>query len=96
MNEIAVFTGSITIYWSAIVITLGMAAGLCLTLALIRLSSLFNTTCRGRIVINNEAYQRLPWAVSWTATLTCALAVRTAARAARRVNAFFISGVFCG
>ena len=161
MNEIAVFTGSITIYWSAIVITLGMAAGLCLTLALypmdhrhntavwvffpiavvlsvllsrlihwyshieqyesllqaltdysfggycvqgiilgvllaarivrlfrltptagelldavapglcltlalIRLSSLFNTTCRGRIVITDEAYQRLPWAVSWT------------------------------
>ena len=161
MNEIAVFTGSITIYWSAIVITLGMAAGLCLTLALypmdhrhntavwvffpiavvfgvflsrtihwyshieqyeslmravtdyssggycvqgiilgallaallvrlfrltptagelldavapglcltlalIRLSSLFNTSCRARIVITNEAYQRLPFAVSWT------------------------------
>ena len=161
MNEIAVFTGSITIYWSAIVITLGMAAGLCLTLALypmdhrhntavwvffpiavvlsvffsrtihwyshieqygslmlavtdyssggycvqgiilgvllaallvrlfrltptagelldavapglcltlalIRLSSMFNTSCRARIVITNEAYQRLPFAVSWT------------------------------
>ena len=26
MNEIAVFTGSITIYWSAIVITLGAIA----------------------------------------------------------------------
>ncbi len=161
MNEIAVFTGSVTIYWSAIVITLGIAAGLCLTLALypmdhrhntavwvffpialvlsvflsrtihwyshieqyesltkaltdfstggyciqgiifgvliaaalvrlirltpstgslldaaapglalclaiIRLSSLFNTSCRGRIVITNSLYQKLPWAISWT------------------------------
>ena len=161
MNEIAVFTGSITIYWSAVVISLGMAAGLCLTLALypmdhrhntavwvffpiavalsvvlsraihwyshieqyesllkavtdystggycvqgiilgvllaalitrlfrltptagelldavapglalclalIRLSSLFNSTCRSRIVITDEAFQHLPWAVSWT------------------------------
>ena len=161
MNEIAVFTGSLTIYWSAIVICLGIAAGLCLTLALhpmdhrhntavwvffpvavvlsvlfsrtihwyshieqygsfleavtdystggyvlqgvilgaflaaaivwlfrltptvgelldaaapglclcmalIRLSSLFNTTCRARIVITNPAFQRLPFAVSWT------------------------------
>ena len=161
MNEIAVFTGSLTIYWSAIVITLGIAAGLCLSLALypmdhrhntavwvffpiavvlsvlfsrtihwyshieqyesllksitdystggyciqgvilgvllaaaivrllhltptgcelldavapglalclalIRLSSLFNTNCRGRIVILNSVYQRLPFAVSWT------------------------------
>ena len=161
MNEIAVFTGDITIYWSAIVITLGIAAGLCLTLALypmdhrhntavwvffpfatvfsvflsrlihwyshieqypsllsavtdystggycvqgiilgallaallvrllrltptagelldaaapgvtlclalIRLSSLFNTTCRARIVITDEVYQRLPFAISWT------------------------------
>lgn len=161
MNEIAVFTGSLTIYWSSIVICLGIAAGLCLTLALypmdhrhntavwvffpialalsvllsrtihwyshieqyesltaaltdftsggycvqgiiigavlaallvrlvrltpsagelldaaapglalclaiIRLSSLFNTTCRGRIVIMDSAYQTLPWAISWT------------------------------
>lgn len=161
MNEIAVFTGDFIIYWSAVVITLGIAAGLCLTLALypmdhrhntavwvffpfavafgvvlsrlihwyshieqypslldaltdystggyciqgivlgallaallvrllrltptagelldaaapgtalclalIRLSSLFNTTCRARIVITNELYQRLPFAVSWT------------------------------
>ena len=161
MNEIAVFTGNITIYWSAVIICLGCAAGLCLTLALypmdhrhntavwvffpiavalsvflsrtihwyshmeqydslaaavtdyssggyciqgiilgtliaallvhalrlaltagelldaaapggalalalIRLSSLFNTNCRGRIVINNAAFQHLPWAVSWT------------------------------
>ena len=161
MNEIAVFTGSLTIYWSAIVICLGIAAGLCLTLALypmdhrhntavwvffpfaaafsvllsrlihwyshieqyeslmramtdyrtggycvqgiilgvlfaallvrlirltptagelldaaapgvtlclalIRLSSLFNTNCRARIVINNSLYQRLPFAISWT------------------------------
>ena len=161
MNEIAVFTGNLTIYWSAIVICLGIAAGLCLTLALypmdhrhntavwvffpiavvlsvlfsrtihwyshieqyesllksitdystggyciqgiilgvflaaaivrlfhlaptagelldavapglalclalIRLSSLFNLNCRGRIVILNSAYQRLPFAVSWT------------------------------
>ncbi len=161
MNEIAVFTGNITIYWSAVVITLGIAAGLCLSLALypmdhrhntavwvffpialtlsvllsrlihwyshieqydsllasltdyssggyciqgiilgvlfaalivsllrltptrgelldavspglalalafIRLSSLFNTNCRARIVIANSAYQHLPFAVSWT------------------------------
>ena len=161
MNEIAVFTGSLTIYWSAIVITLGMLAGLCLALALypmdhrhntavwvffpiavilgvvfsrtihwyshieqyesllkavtdystggyciqgiilavflaalivrllhltptagelldavapglalclalIRLSSLFNTNCRARIVVLNKAYQHLPFAVSWT------------------------------
>ena len=161
MNEIAVFTGNLTIYWSAVVITLGIAAGLCLSLALypmdhrhntavwvffpialalsvvlsrlihwyshieqyesllasitdyssggyciqgillgvlisalivrvlhltpswgelldavapglalclalIRLSSLFNTNCRGRIVITDSVYQRLPFAVSWT------------------------------
>ena len=161
MNEIAVFTGSLTIYWSAIIICLGIAAGLCLTLALypmdhrhntavwvwfpittvlsvllsrlihwyshieqygslleamtdystggycvqgiilgavfaallvklirlaptagelmdaaapglalclalIRLSSLFNTNCRGRIVITNRLYQQLPYAISWT------------------------------
>ena len=161
MNEIAVFTGSLTIYWSAIVICLGIAAGLCLSLALypmdhrhntavwvffpialvlsvlfsrtlhwyshieqyesllkaitdystggyciqgiilgvflvaaivrlfhltptagelldavapglalclalIRLSSLFNMNCRARIVVLNSAYQRLPFAVSWT------------------------------
>ena len=161
MNEIAVFTGSLTIYWSSIIICLGIMAGLCLTLALypmdhrhntavwvffpiaavisillsrlihwyshieqyesllvsltdystggycvqgiilgallaallvrllrltpsagelldaaapgvalclalIRLSSLFNTNCRGRIVITNPAYQHLPFAVSWT------------------------------
>ena len=160
MNEIAVFTGSITIYWSSIIICLGIAAGLCLTLALYpmdhrhntavwvffpiavvlsvllsriihwyshieqyesllasitdystggycvqgiilgclfaalfvrlmrltpsvgelldaaapgvamvlalaRLSSLFNTNCRARIVITNPLYQRLPFAVSW-------------------------------
>lgn len=161
MNEIAVFTGSLTIYWSSIVICLGIAAGLCLSLALypmdhrhntavwvffpiatvlsillsrlihwyshieqygslmaamtdysnggyciqgiilgvlfaallvrlvrltptagelldavapgltlclalVRLSSLFNTNCRGRIVINDYLYQQLPFATSWT------------------------------
>ena len=161
MNEIAVFTGSLTIYWSAIIICLGIAAGLCLTLALypmdhrhntavwvwfpittvlsvllsrlihwyshieqysslleamtdyssggycvqgiilgavfaallvklvrltptagelldaaapglalclalIRLSSLFNTNCRGRIVITDRLFQHLPYAISWT------------------------------
>ena len=161
MNEIAVFTGSVTIYWSSIIICLGIAAGLCLSLALypmdhrhntavwaffpiaavlgvllarlihwyshieqygslleamtnytnggycvqgvilgalfaallvrlvrltptagelldavapgmalclalIRLSSLFSTNCRGRIVINNYLYQQLPFAISWT------------------------------
>ncbi len=161
MNEIAVFTESFTIYWSSILICLGIAAGLCLTLALypmdhrhntavwvffpiavalsvlfsrtiywyshieqyeslfrsltdydtgsfciqgvvlgvllaallirllhltpsagelldaaapgvalcfamIRLSSLFNTSCRGRIVITDSVYQKLPFAISWT------------------------------
>ena len=161
MNEIAVFTGSLTIYWSSIVICLGIMAGLCLTLALypmdhrhntavwvffpiaavlsilfsriihwyshieqygsfleavidystggyviqgiilgvllaavivrllrlaptagelldavapglslclaiIRLSSLFNTTCRARIVVTNSAFQHFPFAISWT------------------------------
>ncbi len=161
MNEIAVFTGSLTIYWSSIIICLGIAAGICLTLALypmdhrhntavwvfapiaillsivlsrlihwyshieqyeslltsltdyssggycvqgiilgiffaallvrlfrltpsagelldaaapgaalvlalIRLSSLFNANCRGRIVIADSTFQRLPFAVSWT------------------------------
>ena len=42
------------------------APGLCLSMALIRLSSLFNTTCRARIVITNPVFQRLPFAVSWT------------------------------
>ena len=43
-----------------------VAPGLTLCLALIRLSSLFNTNCRGRIVIADSVYQRLPFAVSWT------------------------------
>ncbi|MCR5090233.1 MAG: prolipoprotein diacylglyceryl transferase [Oscillospiraceae bacterium] len=43
-----------------------VSPGLALTLALIRLSSLFNTGCRGRIVISNPVFQRLPFAVSWT------------------------------
>ncbi len=43
-----------------------VSPGLALTLALIRLSSLFNTGCRGRIVINDPAFQQLPFAVSWT------------------------------
>ena len=43
MNEIAVFTGSLTIYWSAIVICLGIAAGLCLTLALYPMDHRHNT-----------------------------------------------------
>ncbi|MBO5556554.1 MAG: prolipoprotein diacylglyceryl transferase [Oscillospiraceae bacterium] len=34
MNPIAVYTGEITLYWSGIVITLGIAAGLALTLTL--------------------------------------------------------------
>ena len=43
MNEIAVFTGSLTIYWSAIIICLGIAAGLCLTLALYPMDHRHNT-----------------------------------------------------
>ena len=42
------------------------APGGALVLALVRLSSLFNTNCRARIVITNPLYQRLPFAVSWT------------------------------
>lgn len=42
------------------------APGLTLCLALIRLSSLFNTNCRGRIVITDKLYQHLPYAISWT------------------------------
>ena len=42
------------------------APGTALCLALIRLSSLFNTTCRSRIVITNAVYQRLPFAVALT------------------------------
>ena len=42
------------------------APGLALCLALIRLSSLFSTNCRGRIVVTNSLYQHLPFAVSWT------------------------------
>ena len=42
------------------------APGTALCLALIRLSSLFNTTCRSRIVIANSVYQRLPFAVALT------------------------------
>ena len=43
-----------------------LAPGLALALALIRLSSLFSANCRGRIVITNPVFQRLPFAVSWT------------------------------
>ena len=43
MNEIAVFTGSLTIYWSSIVICLGIAAGLCLSLALYPMDHRHNT-----------------------------------------------------
>lgn len=42
------------------------APGLCLLVAFIRLSALFNTTCRGRIIINNALFQRLPFAVAST------------------------------
>ena len=43
MNEIAVFTGSLTIYWSSIIICLGIAAGLSLTLALYPVDHRHNT-----------------------------------------------------
>ena len=38
------------------------APGAALGIALIRLSALFNTTCRGSIIITDPAYQRLPLA----------------------------------
>jgi len=38
------------------------APGMALCLALIRLSSLFNTNCRGRIVITDKLFQHLPYA----------------------------------
>ena len=43
MNPIAVYTGQITLYWSGIVIALGIAAGLALTLALYPMDYRHNT-----------------------------------------------------
>ena len=40
------------------------APGLCLLVAMIRLSALFNSTCRGRITIKAPIFQRLPFAVA--------------------------------
>lgn len=40
------------------------APGLCLLVAFIRLSALFNTTCRGRITVKTPLFQRLPFAVA--------------------------------
>jgi prolipoprotein diacylglyceryltransferase len=42
------------------------APGVCLLVAFIRLSALFNTTCRGRITIKTKLFQRLPFAVAST------------------------------
>ena len=42
------------------------APGLCLLVALIRFSALFNTTCRGRITVKSSIFQRLPFAVAST------------------------------
>ena len=42
------------------------APGLCLLVAFIRLSALFNTTCRGRITIKTPLLQHLPLAVAST------------------------------
>lgn len=39
-----------------------LVPGSILGIALIRLSALFNTSCRSKIVVTNEAYQRLPFA----------------------------------
>ena len=36
------------------------APGVCLLIAFIRLSALFNNTCKGRMVIKNESFQFLP------------------------------------
>lgn len=40
-----------------------VAPGLCLSFAFIRLSELFNTACRSRILVQAKALQRLPFAV---------------------------------
>lgn len=42
-----------------------LAPGAALGFALIRLSALFNNSCRGKIVITNPAYQRLPIAAAY-------------------------------
>ncbi len=42
------------------------APGVCLLVAVIRFSALFNTTCRGRITIKSGLFQRLPFAVAST------------------------------
>lgn len=43
-----------------------LAPGACLGIALIRLSALFNNSCRGKIVITTPAYQHLPIAAAYT------------------------------
>ena len=43
-----------------------LAPGMCLTFSFIRLSSLFNYSCRSKISIENADYQRLPFAASFT------------------------------
>lgn len=42
------------------------APGVCLLVAFIRLSALFNTTCRGRITFKTKLFQRLPFSVPST------------------------------
>ena len=41
-----------------------VAPGLCLSFAFIRLSELFNTTCRSRITVETPFFQRLPFAMA--------------------------------
>ena len=42
------------------------APGMALCIALIRLSALFNNTCRSHIIINEKVFQRLPMAIAFT------------------------------
>ena len=43
MNPVAIYTGNLTIYWTGIIVTLGLAAALSLTLALYPMEAGRNT-----------------------------------------------------
>ena len=47
MNAVAVETGSVVLYWSAVFIAIGIAAGLALTRSVTFGSSSFFTSCPG-------------------------------------------------
>ena len=63
MNPVAIYTGTLTIYWSAIVVTLGLAAALCLTLALYPMDT-------GR---NTAVWVLFPFALVFSVTISRAI-----------------------